>query len=292
MEKILYTKPSLAPTQQIELLSERGILFSNKEQSEKYLTYHNYYYISGYIYYFEKKDSFRTHQFKKQINFNDIVLLVNFDQTLREQCFNALQTIEIAIRSSIARNLSLLYGPFCLEKKDIFRREDFNYRLIEIIKKSLVDHRNEAFITHFSNKYTNPIPPVWVIIEILTIGNISAIYGYLKTELQKRIAADFNIDHTILESWLKAITELRNTCAHHARLWNKVFVNHPKIRKIDEHFPIQQNMVNRLGSFIPLIIHFLCLIDEKTDWENKVLSILKGCSLIKPSDLGLTQWWK
>ena len=118
------------------------------------------------------------------------------------------------------------------------------------------------------------------------------MYSNLKAEDQKIIAGDFKVDHVILESWLKALTELRNTCAHHARLWNKVFVNFPKIRKADKGFPVSSGKVNRLGSFIPIFIHFLQVINEKNEWEEALLNILKSCPLIKPFDMGLTGWWK
>lgn len=48
------------------------------------------------------------------------------------------------------------------------------------------------------------------------------------------------------------LTELRNTCAHHMRLWNKVFVNHPKIRKADETFPIAPDQLTSISAFSTL----------------------------------------
>jgi len=291
MPKVPYTKPSLRVDQQIDLLKNRGVSINNREKAERFLTYHNYYYVSGYVYYFEIKGQVRTHKLSKPVSFDDIITLVLFDQELRELCFNAVQSIEIAVRSSIARNLSLIHGAFCLEKAELFKNGTEHAALMDKINQSLSEHNREAFITHYSNKYTEHIPPVWVVIEILTFGAISRLYSNLKNELQIHIAADFGIDHHILVSWLKAITELRNTCAHHSRLWNKVFVNYPKIIKKDRSFPVMQNRVSRLGSFIPLINHMLNVISEKQDWQMNCLSLLKNNTFIRPADLGLSQWW-
>ena len=109
--------------------------------------------------------------------------------------------------------------------------------------------------------------------------------------INQQIAFDFKIDHFVLVSWLKAVTELRNTCAHHSRLWNKVFVNYPIIRKKDKDFPLIKNRISRMGSLIPLIIHLLNVIGEKHDWQEKCLLLLKNNKLIKPYDLGLHRWW-
>lgn len=292
MAKKYFTKKSLTPSKQISLLKERGITFTDYEQALHYLTYHNYYFISGYIYYFEKKSAIRTHELERKVDFSDIIELVNFDQSLRNLCFQAIQTIEIAVRTSIARNLSLQFGPFCLENENIYFDASFSNNLMKIIDDLLKKHKSEAFITHFTNTYIEKKPPVWITIELLTFGNISKIYSNLIRKQQKNIARDFKVDHTILVSWLKALTELRNTCAHHNRLWNKVFVNFPKIRKVDMSFPIHLRKRNHLGSFLPLFFHLLEVIDENRDIEDKLLELFKKCKLIKSFDLGLEKWWK
>lgn len=164
---------------------------------------------------------------------------------------------------------------------------------IPYLKPTLTPHEQVEllFISHFFNTYQESRPPVWIIIEILTFGNISWLYNQFSTNLQKIIAGDFGVDHTILVSWLRALTELRNTCAHHSRLWNKVFVNYPKIRRADQTFPLIPAMENRLGSFIPLILQLLNITGEKPGWNTACLELLTNNSLIRSSDLGLQKWW-
>jgi abortive infection bacteriophage resistance protein len=287
MNKVPFTKPSTTPQQQVALLQSRGITISDSGTAEKFLCYHNYYHVSGYIFYFEKKELVRTHTLARPVAFEDIILLIKFDQALREHCLGAIFTIEAALRSVMAREISLAYGPFGLEKPALYRNPAYHPQFADKLRTALSEHKNEPFIAHFCNKYQEPMPPAWVMIEVLTFGTISRLYSQLTTELQKRIARHFDVDHIILVSWLKALTELRNTCAHHARLWNKVFVNYPKIRAADRAFPLLTDRHNRLGSFIPLLTHLLSIIGEKKEWLPELHSLISGISLIKPEDMGL-----
>lgn len=284
--KVFYEKPSLSIQQQIELLRSRGIKIADIPVAERFLKYHNYYYISGYLYYFEKKAPARTHELLCPVSIEQIIELVNFDQELREHFFSAVQTIEMGIRSSVARHLSLPHGPFCIEKPSLFKDHASHAAMLDIIRKAIGDHGNEAFIAHFKTHYVEEIPPAWVIIEVITFGTISRLYSNLLPEYQKSIAKDFDVDHFVFTSWLRAVTELRNACAHHARLWNKVFVNFPKVRKADVVFPLLPDRVSRLGSFIPLVGHLLRVMGAGNAWQKGCLDLLKENPSIKPADFG------
>ena len=254
MDKIPYTKSSLTPKEQVELLVSRGIAISDRSAAESYLKYHNYYQISGYVFYFEVKGTARTHQLARP---------VSFDQQLRELVFSAVSTVEMAVRCSVALKLSQAFGPFCFEQPEIFRKPSNLPIFTEKLEKAMAEHRNEPFIAHHTATYQERIPPAWVMVEVLTFGNIS---------------------------WLKALTELRNSCAHHMRLWNKVFVNYPKLRNADKSFPIIPGYESRLGSFVPMLCHILTVIQEKPEWEDKLHHLLVEMPLIRPSDIGLRTW--
>ncbi|WP_418856513.1 Abi family protein [Prevotella sp.] len=42
-------------------------------------------------------------------------------------------------------------------------------------------------------------------------------------KIKKRIALSFGLQVAPFESWLTIITVTRNSCCHHARIWNKTF---------------------------------------------------------------------
>ena len=60
--------------------------------------------------------------------------------------------------------------------------------------------------------------------EILPFGVITNIYSNIKNKkIKKRIAQSIGLQVAPFESWLTIITVTRNSCCHHARVWNRVF---------------------------------------------------------------------
>lgn len=297
MNKIPYIKPVTTPVQQVDILRSRGIIINDIDFAIKYLTFHNYYQLSGYIYYFEIKDAVRTHRMAKAITFEELVELANFDQRLREHFFKGVLLIESAFRCVLAREIALATTPFGLVDSKIFRDSSKYPNFLEILSKALTDHKKEPFISHFITKYSDPFPPAWVMVEILTLGTISKLYSQITTSLQKQIARSFHVnhssyrvDHIVLISWLKSLTELRNSCAHHSRLWNRIFVNFPKATEVNKRFPLISEQNNRLGGLIPLIDHLLKVIGGNNQWLIELHRLILGINLIQPKDMGLTSW--
>ena len=111
---------------------------------------------------------------------------------------------------------------------DQSRHSDSIDRLREDIRKS-----NEIFIKHYKNKYNDPsLPPAWMALEVMSFGNLSKLYKNIKKGKDKDVVAgSFDLPDVILTSWLESLTFVRNTCAHHARLWNRELTIKPKMPK-------------------------------------------------------------
>ena len=96
-------------------------------------------------------------------------------------------------------------------------------RSIRLIEDEL-NHTKDDFINHFKETYTNQYPPSWMPTEILPFGVITNVYSNIKNKkIKKRIAQSFGLQVAPFESWLTIITVTRNSCCHHARVWNRVF---------------------------------------------------------------------
>ncbi|WPP00446.1 Abi family protein [Pseudomonas sp. HR96] len=54
----------------------------------------------------------------------------------------------------------------------------------------------------------------------MTIGQLSRLFSDLHLHHRKTVAAKFGYNESVLVTWLKSLTILRNVCAHHGRLWN------------------------------------------------------------------------
>ncbi len=82
------------------------------------------------------------------------------------------------------------------------------------------------FIAHYLSKYTTPqLPPVWSVAEILTIGELYYWIINLHDGVLDDIAKNYGFSsREVFISGLERLSIIRNVCAHHNRLWNRVIV--------------------------------------------------------------------
>ena len=114
-------------------------------------------------------------------------------------------------------------NPFWMTDANNFSNPSKFNRSIRLIEDEL-NHTKDDFINHFKETYTNQYPPSWMPTEILPFGVITNVYSNIKNKkIKKRIAQSFGLQVAPFESWLTIITVTRNSCCHHARVWNRVF---------------------------------------------------------------------
>lgn len=65
------------------------------------------------------------------------------------------------------------------------------------------------------------------------------------------------VNHTCLPSWLLTITQIRNVCAHHGRLWNKNLPGTPKLMPKPPNDWIAN--VPGAAEFPKLYVHLCCM---------------------------------
>jgi abortive infection bacteriophage resistance protein len=59
--------------------------------------------------------------------------------------------------------------------------------------------------------------------EIMSFGSLSMMFsGMLKSD-QKRVAYRYGLQPSTLRSWMHHLVYVRNLCAHHARLWDRIW---------------------------------------------------------------------
>jgi len=212
-----YNKPPLTLQEQLNhIKNQYNIDFKDKEKALFYLKHHNYYKLRGYWLYFEKKGIKAT--------FEDVINLYNFDSELRLLITKYLQTIELSIKSHFSYILTIKYNnPHIILDESIFKNKTFFKEGIEKLEKSFNDS-DELFAIHYRNTYDEPLPPLWVCVEFMTFGELSRWIYNLNDKDTKLIAKEYYIKSaSIFKSFLYHLTEIRNKCAHHSRIWNKSF---------------------------------------------------------------------
>ena len=119
--------------------------------------------------------------------------------------------------------MSLDHGAWWFEDGTLFKDNRLFRDNLQLIDSELIRSK-EVFIQEHYLKYATPNrPPSWKTIETLSMGHLSKLYNNLNTSpAKKRIAHTLDIPKPhFLESWLQAISLVRNLCAHHSRVWNK-----------------------------------------------------------------------
>lgn len=227
-----YTKPPLTYAQQVALLQSRGLLINNANDAIKFLQQINHYRFSAYCIPFQNpRDAFSP-----GITFEKIVELYRLDEELRSNFLAMLSPVEIFLRTRIVYEFSHGWGAFAHYDPANFRNDVKHSDWLSSLDEE-VTRGKETFLEHYKIKYTGfPRLPLWIACEIMSLGSLSLLYHGLLPDPQRRICSVLEIRQFVLASWLHHITYLRNTCAHHGRLWNREFTIRPLIPHKDKQW--------------------------------------------------------
>jgi len=120
-----YEKPVLNIDQQLELLVKQGLLVKNPKRVLHYLRFIGYHRLSGYFRTFQLQNT-SEHIFKKGTTFDSIISLYIFDRKLRLLVMDAVERIEVAVRTTISSTMCEKYGPHWYLKPMLFK-SSFNH---------------------------------------------------------------------------------------------------------------------------------------------------------------------
>lgn len=299
-DKIEYTKKPLTLAEQVARLKQRGLVFENESEAVAYLFNISYYRLRAYTYPFQENGKDADHNFiRKDIHFKEIIDLYCFDRRLRSLIFNAIEKIEVAVRTKIVQVYAeSTNDSHWFNDKNLYR---FGYEdLIEHIKND-VDRSNEDFIKHYNSKYNDPeMPPSWMALEVVSFATLSRLFQSLKLDKRKVcITEQFGLKKVdILENWLHAISNLRNCCAHHSRIWNRRFMVNI-ILPYDPLYPfmdrtkICQIRTNKLFAALSCIVYILDIISPGSNFKKHLKELLESnCRLLDLKDMGFPKYWQ
>lgn len=88
----------------------------------------------------------------------------------------------------------------------------------------------ELFVVHFRNKYNEfPDLPIWIVTEVMSFGALSMMFKGMERADQRIIASRYGVQPKIMSSWMHHLVYLRNLCAHHSRVWDRVWAIKPDL---------------------------------------------------------------
>jgi len=232
----MYTKPPLCFNEQSKLLISRGLI-ADQNELEEFLSNVNYYRFTGYLYPFRDQG---TDSFIPGTAFQFIKDIYQFDMELRLFTLSCIEIIEVSIlRTKMVEMFSLAYGPFCYSQQANFDPTlltDQHQDMLRKIEDNINISKEEFVNLYHSKYYREQYLPFWMVAEASTFGLLSTIYKYLPPNVKAPLAKHFNLHSRDLTSWLHTLSIIRNICAHHSRLWNRILPVSPII-PIDKYHP-------------------------------------------------------
>lgn len=288
-----FTKPALTLDEQADLLLSRGMI-GDKSLIIQRLSFVNYYRLSGYWYPFRISDN----SFKSGTTFEYVWQRYVFDRHLRLMIMDAIERIEVAVRSKLAYHHAHLYGPFAYANSPSsfpkFSSNEYTKLITHINKET--ERSREIFVEHFHRKYgdTHSYLPVWMVTEVMTFGTVLSFYRGSSRKIKQGIASIFGLPDRVFESWLLSLTAIRNMCAHHGRLWDQVLGYKPLIPHRDDypdwHQPVEVAN-NRIFGILTICKYCMDIIAPQSHWPDRLHDLLGRFPEIPKTSMGIPDDW-
>ncbi len=201
------------------------MIFDNEEKAKEILLDVGYYRLGFYSFPYEIQFpnlEHRDHQLKQGTTFKSVYDLYEFDTRLRRLLLNALDRIEVNIRTKLIYHISLQY------KEDpcwFVNRKYVSSKFVNNFEEQVyAPLRKNPIIEHHHANHAGIYAPAWKAIEFMTLGNIIRLYDALKeTDAKNLITNEYGCSRGVFYNYLETIRVLRNKCAHGGCLYRMDF---------------------------------------------------------------------
>ena len=109
-----------------------------------------------------------THQLNPGATFENALSLYQFDAKLRELIFDAIQKIEISLRSKMIHEFSLAHGAFWFFDQSCFTDKHRFVESMNVLEKELSRSKDEFIKEHIVKYGKSEYPPAWKTLELAT----------------------------------------------------------------------------------------------------------------------------
>lgn len=290
-----FTKLPLSYQEQIELLVSRGMSIDNYGRARRFLTHLNYYRLAAYWLTFEQDHA--THTFKPGTTFDMVAEHYIFDRELRLLVMDAIERLEVSIRSQWSYHLAHTYGSHAHLDKNIFKPDCKQWNHADNVKvlQSSVRESSETFIKHLRSTYDEALPPIWAVCEIMTFGQLSRWYYNLKHRSDRNaIASSYDMDESNLVSFVQHLCVVRNFCAHHSSLWNRelsITWKLPNYRPSSLLPNINRVDTRHVYNTLVTLAYMMDILNPGHHWKNRLGELFRTHPIIKKQMMGFPANW-
>ena len=291
-----FREEPLTPARQVQWLARKGMAFANPREAEFHLQHINYHRLRPYWQPFERGKGDNYH-FVDGLDFEEVMGLYRFDRKLRLLLLDAMERLEVSLRSRWSNEMSLRHGPLCLGQESLFSDRDLYRRSLDTLLH-FYEHSDDEFTVRFKDKYPRvPLPPIWICSEMLSLGQLAKWIGNARhAKDREAVALAYGQLETVLLPFLNHLTGIRNLCAHHARLWNRTWAPFPwpRVRnKSLQALDAGSQGEGREGLYNTLVFLdvLLDVISPGNSWVHRLLPLLEETPGVA-GDMGFPPNWR
>ena len=269
------------------------MIIDDEDVAKKSLANLNYYRLSAYTLTLRKED-----HFYENVHFSDVMQIYRFDMELRAALMYLLESIEVSMRAYIGYYHAKSFGALGYYREDSFEDVDRFHKFESDYKSAIEEYGDkEIFVKHHNNIYDGKFP-IWVLVELLTLGSLSRLFKNLTPEVRDEICKNNygKINDEYIGNWLQGCTILRNICAHRGRLFNRQIPFSLRLGKKDKQFFKNNNIsINKATKqlFAYLIVMRKMISDEGV-WNTftvRIVDLKNKYPFVRLDYYGFTQDW-
>lgn len=276
--------------EQLEILESRGLEVKDKAAAKRILSRENYYaLIDGYkepfLEHNELINPYGLERYQAGTEFGHLYALHSFDRKLRLLLLSELLKFEKNIKSKVAYRFSEKFrergsflepGNYSADSRHHHERDRIISTLANLIKShNKRDKVRYPAIREFYDKHKNV--PLWVLVNFLSLGQISHFYAVIDEELRERIADDFAEEYSEenaairlkasdLDAILRIVFPYRNKSAHEEVLY-RFHLSHPvELSAVESMLEMEKGSLS--GATVFSVLCLLKLVLAKEEYET------------------------
>ena len=302
-----FDKLATTVEEQAALLLSRGLVCEDPERLKLYLGTIGYYRLGAYWPPFEnlpKEGVTRSKKFIAGTHLDDILNIYIFDRKLRLLVMEALERIEVNVRSRWTNRMTLEYGSHAHLDIDLFSDTWLYHSRVARLARG-VEESKETFHVHYKAKYTSPfLPPLWAVCETMTFGELSKWVSKTKdSKISRHVARNLGLPtKEVFEGVLHVLCYVRNICAHHNRLWNRKLVKRlPNIKRFRNDIILEAQTDlsssknqpdNRMYNVLTIILIMINHQNTRTSYPNRLIELIETTSESQQIAMGFPKDWR
>ncbi|ANU11875.1 Abi family protein [Planococcus antarcticus DSM 14505] len=275
--------------EQLGILEERGLKVTDKVAAKRILSRENYYaLIDGYKEPFLEHDEwlnpYGLERYQEGTEFGHIYALHSFDRKLRLLLLNELLKFEKNIKSKVAYRFSEKFKDMAsFLNSDNYSSDSRHHherdRIISILANLIQSHKKRdkvryPAIREFYDKHKDV--PLWVLVNFLSLGQITHFYTVIDEELRERIAGDFVEEYSEeygpvclkasdLDAILHTVFPYRNKSAHEEVLYRFRLAHPVELGTVEWMLEMEKGSLSE--ATVLSVVCLLKLVLEKEDYE-------------------------